>query len=208
MFGPAFLVNPVTEHMYYQPTFVGEVIPSSQLFTRDGVQGGLTAEFFKGINFDERVAKRVDESIDFDWNDGSRPDAVPQHYYSIRWTGKIQTLEAGEYEFFTTSNDGIRLWIDEKLVIDNWTDHGAQIDIGKIKLKGHTQYSIKLEYYQTLGGAVTKLAWNHSGVQKPVVKVPPTKTRPVYLPESSEWFDFWTGKTMTWWTDNRGSDTH
>ena len=39
MFGPAFLVNPVTEHMYYQPTFVGEVIPSSQLFTRDGVQG-------------------------------------------------------------------------------------------------------------------------------------------------------------------------
>jgi len=196
MFGPAFLVNPVTEKMYFEHTYIGDVIPSDHLFTADGQTGGLTTEFYNGQNFDTLVAKRVESHLDFDWNDGSRPKEVNQHYYSIRFTGEVQTDEAGEYTFVTTSNDGIRLWVDGRLVIDNWTDHGATVDMGKIVLQAHKRYPIKMEYYQTLGGAITKLAWipPNRAKQKQQQKITETKFRKVYLPECEGWYDFWTGK--------------
>ena len=196
MFGPAFLVNPVTEKMYFEHTYIGDVIPADHLFTADGQPGGLTVEFFNGTNLDTLVAKRVESHLDFDWNSGIRPKEVHQHYYSIRFTGELLTDEAGEYTFATTSNDGIRLWVGDQLIIDNWTDHGATVDMGKIVLQANKRYPIKMEYYQTLGGAITRLAWITPGRarQTQQQEITEIKTRKVYLPECEGWYDFWTGK--------------
>jgi len=196
MFGPAFLVCPVTEKMYFENTYVGRVIPAENLFHDDG--SGLTTDFYNGQNFDHRVASRVESKLDFDWNAGSRPAVVNQHDFSIRFTGQVLTHEAGEYTFITTSNDGIRVWVNDKLVIDNWTDHGVQIDIGKITLAANTKYNLKMEYYQTLGGAITKLAWitPSETARRATQAVPPTKSVAVYLPEATGWVDFWTGKPL------------
>ncbi|NOY58760.1 MAG: DUF5110 domain-containing protein [Calditrichaeota bacterium] len=198
MFGPAFLAAPVTERMYFKPTYVGDIIPAGQYFTAENKHGGLTAQFFNGVNFDTLVTKRMEAKIDFDWNDGSRPKEVHQYYYSIRFTGYIQSKEAGEYTFVTTSNDGIRLWIDDQLVINNWTGHGVTIDMGKITLAGHKKYKIKLEYFQLLGGSISRLAWITPEKARTLgqQKMPATKNRPVYLPKTSGWFDFWTGKSL------------
>lgn len=198
MFGPAFLVCPVTEKMYFENTYIGTVIPAEHLFTADGTRGGLTTDFYNGQHFEKQVASRVESKLDFDWNNGSRPAGVNQHYYSIRFSGRVLTPEAGEYTFVTTSNDGIRVWVNDELVIDNWTDHGSQIDMGKITLAANTKYNVKMEYYQTLGGAITKLAWitPSETAKRATQAVPPAKSVSVYLPQAPGWVDFWTGEPL------------
>lgn len=199
MFGPAFLVAPVTEKMYFDHTFIGNVIPSDNLFTANGKKEGLTTEFYNGQNFDTLVTKRVETKLDFDWNDGkSRPEKIHQHYYSMRFTGEVLADKGGEYTFVTTSNDGIRVWVNNQLIIDNWTDHGVTVNIGKISLQAGKKYPIKMEYYQTLGGAITKLAWIEPGEAKTQneKKIPAAKPVSVYLPESPGWYNFWTGEFL------------
>ncbi len=197
MFGPAFLVTPVTEKMYFEHTYIGKVIPARLLYDANGKPGGLTTEFYNGQHFDTLVTTKVESELDFDWNDGkSCPAGVNQHYYSIRFTGEVLAEHSGEYTFVTTSNDGIRVWVDGKLVNDNWTDHGVTVNMGKIVLEKGRRYPLKMEYYQTLGGAITKLAWITPTEAKALgtQEVPPAKVYPVYLPADAQWYDFWTGE--------------
>jgi len=197
MFGPAFLVRPVTEKMYYEKNYLGDVIGGENLFDKKGLSGNLTAEFYNGIEFDTIVSTDLREKIDFDWNDGtSRPKEVNQHYYSIRFSGEIETKESGKFTFLTTSNDGIRVVIDGKIIIENWTPHGATVDMGVIELKANKKYKIRVEYFQTLGGAITKLTWIKPSVAAKLEanKVPPVKSVQVYLPIASGWINFWSGE--------------
>ncbi len=196
MFGSAFLVRPVTEKMYYEKNYLGDLIQGDVFYDKKGRKGNLTAEFFNGIEFDTLVATDHRKKIDFDWNDGvSRPKKIHQHYYSIRFSGEIETQESGKFTFLTTSNDGIRVVIDDKVIIENWTPHGATVDTGEIELKANKKYKIRVEYFQTLGGAVTKLAWIKPSVAAKLKaqEIPPTKSVQVYLPKSSDWIDFWRG---------------
>ncbi len=197
MFGQAFLVRPVTEKMYFEKNYLGDLIQKGDLFDRDGKQGGLTTEYYNGINFDTLVTSDIKSKIDFDWNDDiSRPDGVHQHYYSIRFSGEIVAPESGNYTFLTTSNDGIRLKIDNKIVLENWTPHGATVDMGKINLESEKRYNIEVEYFQTLGGAITKLTWIKPSIAAKLKaqEMPSTKNVQMYLPDGSGWFDFWSGK--------------
>lgn len=199
MFGPAFLVRPVTEKMYYEKNYLGELMRGDDFFDKNGKQGSLTTEFFNGIEFDTLVATETRKKIDFNWNDGvSRPKEIHQHYYSIRFSGEIQPKESGKFTFLTTSNDGIRVKINDKIVIENWTPHGATVDTGEIELKANKKYKIQVEYFQTLGGAVTKLAWIKPSVAAKLKAqiIPPTKSVQVYLPKSSNWIDFWRGNSF------------
>ncbi len=198
MFGPAFLVNPVTKPMYFKNKIKGDLIPSENLFAQDGRTHGLTAEFFNGTQFEKFVEKRTVPVVDFDWNDGSRPARVNDEYYSIRFSGQVLTKEAGDYIFLTTSNDGIRLWVNGQLIIDNWTDHHAITDVGKITLPANTRCEIRIDYYQTRFSAVTRLEWITPKHSPDVYthKIPPPKTWPVYLPGAMKWYDFWTGESF------------
>ena len=200
MFGPAFLVTPVTEKMYYENNYVGEVIPSSNLFDKDGRNGGLSIEFYNGTNFDTLVATDRKSNLDFNWNDGvSRPKEVHQYYYSIRLTGELLAPETGKYTFVTTSNDGVRISIDDKVVVENWTAHGVTVDMGEISLEANKKYKITIEYFQLLGNAILKLAWILPSVTQSLEAegIPPTKSVEVYLPKSSDWIDFWRGNSFS-----------
>ena len=133
------------------------VIPTECLFTPDG-SPGLAAEYFTGRDLKTSTAKRTDPVIDFDWS--SRPPSVPADDFSVRWTGKVKPTETGDYAFHTITDDGVRLWLDGKLVIDNWTDHGSTLDsTRRIRLEAGKTYDIKLEFYQAGGGAETRLLW-------------------------------------------------
>ncbi len=199
MFGPAFLVRPVTEKMYFNRTYTGMVIPAQNLFDENGKKGALTTRFYNGQKFDTLVVTRRESKLDWNWNDGvSKPKALHQHYYSMRFSGEILAPESGQYTIVTNSNDGIRVWLDGKLVIDNWTDHGVTTNMGEINLKAGKRYKIKMEYYQTLGGAVTKLAWILPSERDKMnaQKIPPVKYIQVYLPKAQGWYDFWRGEKL------------
>jgi PA14 domain len=89
--------------------------------------------------------------------------------FSARWTGSIEPRFSEEYTFYTRSNDGVRLWIDDKLIIDNWTDHAETEDAGKIALEAGKKYRLKLEYFYAGGWGVTRLFWSSAGEKREIV---------------------------------------
>jgi hypothetical protein len=87
-------------------------------------------------------------------------------YYSLRYQGFLTVPVTGEYWLSTVSDDGVRLWIDNKLIINNWTDHGSVTDSVLIDLNAGSKLPLKLEYYQGGGGAVLSLDWKAPGNAK------------------------------------------
>ncbi len=199
MFGPAFLVTPVTEKMYFENNYIGKTIPTSNIFDVKGKKGSLTTEFYNGINFDFLRATGYRKNLDINWNDGSaRPMEVNIHDNSIRLTGELLADESGKYTIVTSSNDGIRVWIGDELVIDNWTAHGVTINTNDIVLEAGKRYPLKMEYFQLLGASVLKLAWvlPSERAKLEATEVPSTKSVEVYLPNGHEWIDFWRGDSF------------
>jgi len=135
-----------------------KVIPAAQLYTETGAAGGLTARYFRGENFDALVTNQTDAQVDFDWSD-TPPPGLPHDHYSVRWEGYVQAREGGTYTFSTTSDDGVRLWIDDQQVIDDWGVHPAQTDTATVKFATYSRHRIRMEYFQGGGGAIARLAW-------------------------------------------------
>ena len=115
----------------------GVPTPAAQLFTADGRPGGLKAEYFQGQDLKTSVTTRVDAGIDFDWK--AAPVAgLGGGNFSARWTGQVQAEQGGDYTFVTTSDDGVRLWVDGKQVIDDWNVHPARTDTATVRLAAHS----------------------------------------------------------------------
>jgi hypothetical protein len=79
--------------------------------------------------------------------------------FSARWTGVLLPPRTGEYLLHTVSNDGVRLRIDERVVIDDWTDHGEKEDTARVRLEGGRAHRVMLEYFYNGGQGVMKLLW-------------------------------------------------
>jgi parallel beta-helix repeat protein len=120
---------------------------------------GLFAEYFEGRNFNNLVRDGVDSNIDFNFDRGG-PDGLPNDDFSIRWTGQVEALHSEQYTFETTSDDGVRLWVNDELIIDNFTNHAATIDTGTIRLEAGVRYDIRLEYYERTGRSIIQLRWS------------------------------------------------
>ncbi|RPJ25024.1 MAG: hypothetical protein EHM35_15880, partial [Planctomycetaceae bacterium] len=113
--------------------------------------------------------RRTDSLVDFDWGDGSPGEGVPADGFSVRWTGSFQLPQDGKYTFYAVSDDGIRLWVDDNLVIDNWTDHGQTENEAQMDLWGRGPHFIRMEYYENTGQSVAKLLWAGPGIEKQVI---------------------------------------
>lgn len=136
---------------------------------------GLKGEYFADQNLDRLIETRRDKNIDFDWALG---DLIHNHAdnVSIRWTGKVKTPKSGIYRFITRSDDGVRVWIDDTLVIDDWNIHAVKEHGGEINLeKGY--HRIIAEYFEGEGFASMQLLWIIPGGQRQKV-IPPSNLRP------------------------------
>ena len=143
---------------------------------------GLYAEYFDNVDLTSRRVTRIDPQLNFNWGSGSPDPAIPPDAFSARWTGLVKPPAAGAFTFYTHSDDGVRLWVDDRPIIDNWTDHGETEDNGTIQLEGGRLYSIRLEYYERAGSAVIKLFW--SGPSQPKEIIPSNR---LYLTDPGEW---------------------
>ena len=149
------------------------------------------AQYFQGKTLDpgSLLLSRNDQFINFNW--GSRsPDAkVANDNFSARWTGQIQATTTGSYTFTTTSDDGVRLWVNGHQLVNNWTDHAGTDNSGTIVLQAGQKYNVKMEYYESGGGAIATLRWTRpDGVTDFVpaaaiggIQTPPVPTIPVDL---------------------------
>ena len=133
--------------------------------------GGLNAEYFDNRDFTGLVTTRRDSNVNFDWGTGTPAGTAltSPDTFSVRWTGRITAPVTGTYTFTTSSDDGVRLWVNNQLIINNWTDHAATNNSGTISLTANTAYDIRMEFYENGGQAVAKLFWAYPGQTQQIV---------------------------------------
>lgn len=104
------------------------------------------------------VLTRLDTNVNFDWGTGSPDPKVSADHFSARWT-RTAFFGEGWHKFVVTADDGVRLYIDGKLVIDKWKDQPATSYNTLVSLSSSVQHTITMEYYENLNFAVAKLSW-------------------------------------------------
>ncbi|MGY5354093.1 glycoside hydrolase family 3 N-terminal domain-containing protein [Wenyingzhuangia sp. IMCC45467] len=138
----------------------GQIVPSKYLFTPDESKNGLKGEYFNNRNVEGAPAiTRVDKELQFDWpwNPG---EGVNDDDFSIRWTGYIKSDTSFDGWIGLSSDDGIRMWIDDQLVIDNWTKGATSIVTTPKKIEAGKKYKVRIEMWEGGWGARAHLRWN------------------------------------------------
>jgi len=143
--------------------------PTNPPADQAGSKPGLLAEYFDNLDLTNRKGVRVDSVIDFNWGLGSPMDGIAPDTFSVRWTGMIEARYSEEYTFYAGSDDGVRVWIDDKLIIDSWYDQRLTEKSGKIKLEAGKKYNIRVEYYENQVGAQVYLKWSSKSQAKEIV---------------------------------------
>ena len=146
------------------------LVPQSRLFSGGGIPGtGLTGEYYENLDLTSLQITRVDPAVDFDWGTGGPASGVTGETFSVRWTGEIEAAFTEVYTFFTQSDDGVRLWVNGQLVVDNWTNHALTENSGTIPLAAGQRYAIRLEFYEDGGSAEARLLWQSPSTPKAIV---------------------------------------
>jgi hypothetical protein len=86
---------------------------------------GLLGEYFDNIDFSDPVLSRTDATVNFNWGAGSPDPNIEVDSFSVRWTGQILAPTTGTYQFFTTTDDGVRLFINGQQVINSFINQAA-----------------------------------------------------------------------------------
>ncbi len=131
---------------------------------------GLFGEYFDDADLTQLVDTRIDPTIDFtNWSTAPTGTAVtPDSVYSERWQGSVRVDATGLWTFRTISNDGVRVWVDDELLIDNWTNHTATTDAGQVSLTSGW-HSIRVEHYQSGGNAIMQLYFQGPGQTNTII---------------------------------------
>lgn len=149
-----------------------------------GTGTGLLGQYHTGRDLGGTPLAQRLEAPDYTW--GTLPPAagVPADNYSVRWTGWIEATASGGTDLRTVSDDGVRLWIDDRLVIDNWTDHGSTEDTATVAMVAGQRYRVTMEYYEAGGDAVARLLWRPAGAAG-FVAVPLSRLYPAAAPSTT-----------------------
>lgn len=190
MFGPSIMVCPITKPIFHQSEYKGIDITPDHFYSADGKEHGTQLDVYRGTDFNELVLSRKFEASQISWT-GCLPEGLDTSY-SVKIAGKIRSEVKGKYEFYVLTNAGVRLWINDKLLIDKWDNKDDSRFEAEIYLDANKKYDFKLFHKQFRPNtAYLKINW-----------VTPKKNRDsrrvdVYLPKNNLWYDFWTGKTLT-----------
>lgn len=143
--------------------FNGIAVEAKYFLLPSGNGEGLLGEYFSSQNLEGRPAfTRNDDKIDFDWGSKSPREGFSRENFSVRWTGFLQVQKSGIYDMDFLSDDGVRMYLEDSLIINNWTQHPPTDNSYSANLEAGKKYKLKIEYYQGSGGAVAKLLWRNA----------------------------------------------
>ena len=151
------------------------IISKEYLHPENSNVKGLKAEYFNNKDLKGTPKIRIDESVNFNPKQQAPDPLTPFGEKSMRWTGVLTPKVSGKYTLAVNSDDGVRLYLDDKLLIDKWLVRYDTWDTINIDLNGGQSYKIKLEYFDNTGEAIAQLRW----------KIPGTKLEDFYQEEKT-----------------------
>lgn len=156
---------------FWDATGMNQITPVTEipLETLKAPGDGLKAEYFNGINFNTPILTRTDSTVGFAWQGTSPGTSVNANSFSVRWSGQIEPRFSETYTFSAFVDDGIRLWVNDQLIIDDWNEKNNSLSAfsqsksnpyrppysGSIQLEADKKYNVRMEYYSNNGGANT-----------------------------------------------------
>jgi len=194
MFGPAIMVCPVTEYMYYHPPESSKLVGSEFFKTREG-KLGLLAKYYRDADRKNLSREQVDPNIDIVWYTG-RPEYATDSTYAIHWEGILIPQESGKHQFHLLSYD------PKRIILNGDTLQMAYASVEQytepVVLESGREYNFVLETEnRSTGAARMRLFWKNPSIfAREQLKEKKEKIRRVYLPSKHSWFDFWTGNTI------------
>lgn len=161
-------------------------VPAAWL-TRTNGQPGLQGDYFNNeILMGSPALSRSDAEIDFNWGAGAPGASLPADHFSVRWTGNITVPAAvGDITLAATSDDGVRIWVDDQLCVENWGANDATPTEATVVIKAGPPHQLRVEFLEISGNAVMSLKWR-----------PQTVAQPVWIPPGS-WINAWNGTVLT-----------
>ncbi|MCL5666913.1 MAG: glycoside hydrolase family 6 protein [Patescibacteria group bacterium] len=125
----------------------------------------FTGCYYSDQNLNNLALSRTDNSINFDWGGGSPDSKVPSDHFSARWQGNF-SFNGGDYTFTATADDGIKVYVDNNLIINQWKDQPASTYAANLSLAPGS-HLVKVEYYENAGGALAKVSWQQNNNNPP-----------------------------------------
>uniref|UniRef100_UPI004047B06B glycoside hydrolase family 3 N-terminal domain-containing protein n=1 Tax=Mariniflexile sp. TaxID=1979402 RepID=UPI004047B06B len=130
------------------------------------IQNGKKVEGLKGDYFDniklsgQPKVERIDKQVKFGWTLFSPHEDLAYDWFSVRWTGKIKAPKTGRFKIGIEGNDGYRMYLDGKLLIDNWQKQSYSTILKEFSFEAGKEYDIKIEFFEAAGNAKFKLVWD------------------------------------------------
>ena len=130
---------------------------------------GLLGIYYDTVNLNGNTFSQVDSAIDFAWGGNAPVAGLPAVGWSARWTGNLLPRCTGPLTFYMLSEDGVRVWVNDQLLMDNWTYHTTQEDSGTISLVAGQAIHIKIEHFQAQPDSQLQLSWSGPGLARQVI---------------------------------------
>jgi WD40 repeat protein/tRNA A-37 threonylcarbamoyl transferase component Bud32 len=131
---------------------------------------GLRTEIYAGTGFQSRLLNRVDRQLDWLWIHEPPGPGLPVDNYSVRWTGWLKAPRPGAYKLIVVSDDGVRLWLDDQRLLNDWQGHLPTRHELSVTLSNRP-HKLRVEYFQNDISALCSLRW--SGALVPERPIPP-----------------------------------
>ncbi|RPH38907.1 MAG: hypothetical protein EHM91_13155, partial [Planctomycetota bacterium] len=148
----------------------GRTMPAAEPIVVDFGSGrGLRGDYFDNDDLTNLKVTRIDPIVDFHFGLRSPHPSIDPVTFSIRWRGQVEPLYGETYTFHVVSDDGARLWVDGKPVVDDWTVRGTQERMGTISLDAGRRYDLRLEYFQVVALSRVSLFWSSPSQKKEII---------------------------------------
>lgn len=137
----------------------------------------------KAGEFKEYVLKRTDPNLNFNWVRNTPGKPIREDDFKATWTGFVEPAHSEEYQFLAKADDGMRLWIDGKLVIDQWkeSESGTDSEVmgadrtavkdGRLKLQAGKRYPLKVDFFEKTHQAEIQLKWKSKSQEEEIIPV-------------------------------------
>ncbi|MBN2484951.1 MAG: family 43 glycosylhydrolase [Bacteroidales bacterium] len=130
---------------------------------------GLKGAYYNGSNFETFILERTDPQVNFNWGNSSPISSINSDNFSVRWKGYIEPLYSGINYFTIVSDNGRKLWVDNKILINKWINDWDVEYTGAVMLEAGKKYPIQIDYFEVDGGANIKLYWAMETQDKSIV---------------------------------------